>query len=132
VQKSRLLKTYKDRHPEILKIDAQIQQVAQKIDGELHTMLRAVETEYRVAKAREETLLGTVNQLRREGQDLNEKEIQYQDEQRSRGRDRDAAHGAGPSSANVQPHPEHRRGPLPGRGCGADDRILRYDDQVAG
>ena len=41
-------------------------------------MLRAVETESRVAKAREETLLGNVNQLRREGQDLNEKEIEYQ------------------------------------------------------
>jgi polysaccharide biosynthesis transport protein len=82
VQKSKLLKTYKDKHPEILKIDAQLQQVAQKIDAEMHTMLRAVDTEYRVAKAREETLLGTVNQLRREGQDLNEKEIQYQTFQR--------------------------------------------------
>lgn len=82
VQKSKLLKTYKDKHPEILKIDAQIQQVAQRIDAEMQTMLRAVETEYRVAKAREDTLLGTVNQLRREGQDLNEKEIQYQTLQR--------------------------------------------------
>jgi len=78
VQKSQLLKTYKDKHPEILKIDARIQQVAQKIDAEMQTMLRAVQTEYRVAKAREETLLANVNQLRGEGQDLNEKEIQYQ------------------------------------------------------
>jgi len=30
-----------------------------------------------VARAREETLLGNVNQLRKEGQELNEKEIQY-------------------------------------------------------
>ena len=82
VQKSKLLKIYKDKHPEILKIDAQLQQVALKIEGELQTMLRAVDTESRVAKAREETLLGTVNQLRREGQDLNEKEIQYQTLQR--------------------------------------------------
>jgi succinoglycan biosynthesis transport protein ExoP len=82
VQRSKLLKTYKDQHPEILKIDAQIQQVNQKIDAEMKTMLRAVQTEARVAKAREETLLGNVNQLRREGQDLNEKEIQYQTLQR--------------------------------------------------
>ena len=40
-------------------------------------MIRAVQTEYRVARAKEETLLGNVNQLRREGQELNEKEIQY-------------------------------------------------------
>jgi len=51
--------------------------VAQRIDGEIRTMLRAVQTEYRVARAREETLLGNVNQLRKEGQELNEKEIQY-------------------------------------------------------
>ena len=78
VQKSKLLKTYKDKHPEILKVDAQIQQVRDKIDSEMQTMLRAVQTEYRVARAREEVLLGNVNQLRSEGQDLNEKEIEYQ------------------------------------------------------
>lgn len=77
VQKSRLVKIYKDKHPEVLKIDSQIQQVSQKIDAEINTMIRAVQTEYRVAKAREETLLGNVNLLRREGQDLNEKEIEY-------------------------------------------------------
>jgi uncharacterized protein involved in exopolysaccharide biosynthesis len=78
VQRSKLLKVYKEKHPEVLKVDAQIQQVNQRIDTEMKTMLRGVQTEFRVAKAREETLLGNVNQLRREGQDLNEKEIQYQ------------------------------------------------------
>jgi uncharacterized protein involved in exopolysaccharide biosynthesis len=77
VQKSKALKVYKDKHPEVLKLQAQIDQVAQKIDAEIRTMLRAVQTEYRVARAREETLLGNVNQLRKEGQELNEKEIQY-------------------------------------------------------
>ena len=77
VQKSKLLKTYKDKHPEVLKVQAQIDQVAQRIDGEIKTLLRAVQTEFRVARAREETLLGNVNQLRKEGQELNEKEIQY-------------------------------------------------------
>ena len=57
VEKAKLLKTYKDKHPEILKIDARIQQVTQKLDAEIQTMLRAVQTEYKVAKAREETLL---------------------------------------------------------------------------
>ncbi len=76
VEKAKLSKTYKERHPEILKVDARIQQVNQKLEGEIQTMLRAVQTEYKVAKAREETLLANVNQLRREGQDLNEKEIQ--------------------------------------------------------
>jgi succinoglycan biosynthesis transport protein ExoP len=76
IERSKLLKTYKEQHPEILKIDAQIRQTSQKLDAEMQIMLRAVQTEYTVAKAREETLLGNVNQLRREGQELNEKEIQ--------------------------------------------------------
>jgi uncharacterized protein involved in exopolysaccharide biosynthesis len=82
VQRSKLLKTYKDKHPEVVKVDAQMQQVQQRIDSEMQTMLRGVQTEYKVARAREETLLGNVNQLRREGQDLNEKEIQYLNLQR--------------------------------------------------
>jgi len=76
VEKAKLQKTYKERHPEILKVDARIQQTNQKIDAEVQNTLRAVQTEYKVAKAREDTLLANVNQLRREGQDLNEKEIQ--------------------------------------------------------
>jgi GumC protein len=50
--------------------------VSQKLEAEIQNMLRAVQTESKVAKAREDTLLNNVNQLRREGQDLNEKEIQ--------------------------------------------------------
>jgi uncharacterized protein involved in exopolysaccharide biosynthesis len=76
-ERSKQLKVYKEKHPEILKIDAKIQQITTQIDGELQTMIRAVATESKVAKAREETLLANVNNLRREGQELNEKEIQY-------------------------------------------------------
>jgi succinoglycan biosynthesis transport protein ExoP len=76
IEKSKLLKTYKEQHPEIQKINAQIRQVSQKIDAEIQDMLRAVQTSYKIAKAREETLLANVNQLKHEGQDLNEKEIQ--------------------------------------------------------
>jgi uncharacterized protein involved in exopolysaccharide biosynthesis len=77
VQRAKLSQTYKEKHPEIIKVDAQLDQVNQKMDAEIRTMLRALETEYRVAKGREETLLGNVNRLRQEGQELNEKEIQY-------------------------------------------------------
>jgi polysaccharide biosynthesis transport protein len=77
VERSKLLRTYKDKHPEILKIDARIQQVQQRLDGEIQNMVSAAQAEYKVAKAREDTLFNNVNQMRREGQDLNEKEIQY-------------------------------------------------------
>ncbi len=81
-QRSKLLQTYKEKHPEVLKVDAQIQQASQKLAAELGASLRALQTERRVAKAREETLLGTVNQLRREGQEFSEKEIEYLNLQR--------------------------------------------------
>jgi succinoglycan biosynthesis transport protein ExoP len=77
VERSKLLRVYKDKHPEILKIDARIQQVQQRLDGEIQNMLRAVQAEYKMAKAREDTLFNNVTQMRRDGQDLNEKEIQY-------------------------------------------------------
>jgi uncharacterized protein involved in exopolysaccharide biosynthesis len=76
-QKSKLLKIYKAQHPEVLKINAQIQQTTQRLDTELQTMLRAVQTEYKVAKAREDMLLGKVGQIKREGQDMNAKEAEY-------------------------------------------------------
>jgi polysaccharide biosynthesis transport protein len=82
VTKAKLSKTYKDKHPEILKIEAQMEQVGQRIEAEIKTMMRAVQTEFRVARAREETLLGNVNRLRTEAQELNEKEIQYLNLQR--------------------------------------------------
>ena len=76
IEKSKLLKTYKEQHPEIQKVNAQMRQINQRIDDEIRNRVQALQTEYKVAKAREDTLLGNVNQLKREGQDLNEKEIQ--------------------------------------------------------
>jgi uncharacterized protein involved in exopolysaccharide biosynthesis len=77
VERSKLLKVYRGKHPEILKVEARIQQVQQRLDEEVQTIVRGVENEFKLAKAREDTLLSTVNQMRREGQELNEKEIHY-------------------------------------------------------
>lgn len=77
VQLSKALQTYKEKHPEIVKLRAQMQQVDKKIGAEIQTMIRAVETESKVAKAREQALLRNVQALQREGMELNEKEIQY-------------------------------------------------------
>lgn len=77
LQRSKLLQTYKERHPEVLKVDAQIQQLTQRLDADIRKALRSLETEYRVARAREDSLLGSVTRLRVEGQQLNETEIKY-------------------------------------------------------
>lgn len=77
VQRSKLLQTYKERHPEVQKVDAQIQQLSLRLEAEIQKALRALETEYRVAKSREDSLMSSVTRLRLEGQQLNEKEIGY-------------------------------------------------------
>ena len=77
-EKSKLLKVYKEKHPEIVKVDAQIQHLRDRLEAEFRSTLRSVQTQGKVARAREESQLNAVNQLRREGQELNEKESQYQ------------------------------------------------------
>ena len=81
-EKSKLLKVYKEKHPEIVKVDAQIQHLKDRLEAEFRSTLRSVQTQGKVARAREESLLNEVNHLRREGQELNEKESQYQNLQR--------------------------------------------------
>lgn len=82
VQLARLRQTYRDKHPEVVKVQAQLDEVRRKIDGALQNMLRAVQTELQVARAREESLLRNLNELKKEGTALNETEIQYQTMQR--------------------------------------------------
>ena len=81
-ERSKLLKVYKEKHPEVVKVDAQIQHLRDRLDAELQGTLRGVQTQVRVARAREDSLAKEVNGLRREGQDLNDKEAQYQNLQR--------------------------------------------------
>ena len=132
-----------------------------ELDAEIQNMLRAVQTEYKVAKAREETLLSNVNQLRREGQELNEKEIQYLDAA-ARGRVEPAALRGGAQALKetgvaggletnnvrvveeasapmvpVRPRkawsllPERRGGPRPRPRRGLRHRVLRHDREDA-
>jgi uncharacterized protein involved in exopolysaccharide biosynthesis len=77
-ERSKLLKVYKDKHPEIVKIDAQIQHLRDRLESEFRGTLRSVQTQVKVARAREDSQLKEVNYLRREGQELNDKESQYQ------------------------------------------------------
>jgi hypothetical protein len=59
-QKSKLLKVYKDKHPEIVKVDAQIQHLQDRLEAAFQGTLRSVQTQVKVAKAREDTLFNEV------------------------------------------------------------------------
>jgi uncharacterized protein involved in exopolysaccharide biosynthesis len=76
-ERARALKVYKDKHPEVVKLDVRMQQVNDRIGAIVQSIVSGVETEQNLAVAREATLLDNVNRLRNEGQHVSEKEIQY-------------------------------------------------------
>lgn len=76
VQRSKLLKTYKGRHPDIVEMQSQVDEISQRIKQEVSRLVLSVESEYRALKARENAMLATVNQYRDEVQRLGKKEIQ--------------------------------------------------------
>ncbi len=77
VQRSRLLQTYKEKHPEVLKTQSQIEEVRRRIREEVDRLVRSLDSEYNVLKAREAAMLAAVNQSRDETQNLSKKEIRY-------------------------------------------------------
>ncbi len=76
VQRSKLLKTYRDKHPEIVKIQSQVDEVSTKIKEEVSRIALSMESEYNALKARENAMLQAVNQYKDEAQLLGKKEIQ--------------------------------------------------------
>ena len=78
IQVTKALETLGPKHPRIIELRAQAQEVQKKLDAEIQTMLQAVNTELRVARAREDALMQNVEKLRREAQQIYEKEIDYQ------------------------------------------------------
>ncbi len=76
VQRSKLLKTFRDKHPEVVKVQSQIDEISQKIREEVGRLGLSMESEYNALKARENAMLQAVNQYRDEAQSLGKKEIQ--------------------------------------------------------
>jgi uncharacterized protein involved in exopolysaccharide biosynthesis len=84
IERSKLAQLYREKHPDLLQIDAQIRQVNERLQVELQKLVRAVDTEAKVARGREETLLANMNELRREARMLNEREAQASSLQREK------------------------------------------------
>ena len=75
-QRARLSQLYREKHPDLVVLDAQIKLANQRIQSELANMLQGLETQARVLRGREEVLLSQVNELRREAQRLTTQEAQ--------------------------------------------------------
>jgi uncharacterized protein involved in exopolysaccharide biosynthesis len=77
VQRSKLLKTFREKHPEVVKVQSQVDEISQKIREEIGRLGLSMESEYNALKARENAMLQAVNQYRDEAQSLAKKEIQF-------------------------------------------------------
>ena len=77
VQRSKLLKVYKDKHPEVVKVQTQIDEITRRVKEEVDKLALSLESEYNVLKAREAAMLQATDQYRAEAQTLSKKEIQY-------------------------------------------------------
>ena len=84
IERSKLSQIYREKHPDLQQLDAQLRQVNERLQTELHKMLRAVESDVKVARGREDTLLANMNDLRREARTLNEREAQATSLQRDK------------------------------------------------
>jgi uncharacterized protein involved in exopolysaccharide biosynthesis len=73
-ERAKLAQLYTEKHPDLLQIDAQLRFATERFQAEMQKLERAVENEYRLAKAREEKLAGSLNEVRREAQELTARE----------------------------------------------------------
>jgi uncharacterized protein involved in exopolysaccharide biosynthesis len=73
-ERSKLREMYRSKHPDLIQIEAQIKHVNERIREEVGKLRQAVENEYQVAKAREASVAASLNELRRDAQQLVSKE----------------------------------------------------------
>ena len=76
-EEARLADTLGDRHPDMVRVRAQIRSTEEKIRAEMRNVARAAESEYRTALAKEARLAASLEAVKREAQDTNRKSIEY-------------------------------------------------------
>jgi uncharacterized protein involved in exopolysaccharide biosynthesis len=73
-ERSKMREYYGPKHPDLLQLEAQIKHANVRIREEVGKLRQAVENEYQMAKAREASMLASLNELRRDSQQLVAKE----------------------------------------------------------
>jgi capsular exopolysaccharide synthesis family protein len=74
---SELSGRYGPNHPRIKAIRSELETLDRKKQAEINKVIRSLENEYEVARAREKSLKNSLAQLKGEAQELNEKAIEY-------------------------------------------------------
>ena len=76
-QQTQLSEKLGDKHPDIIKIRSAIQLAQSKLEGEIGKVVASVRNEYQSALAKENSLVGALNQQKGEALSMNRKAINY-------------------------------------------------------
>lgn len=74
---SELSLKYGPKHPQIVRLKAELNSIRQKISQEVKKIVISLKNDYEVARAREATLLKALNRQKAEYMDLSQKSVQY-------------------------------------------------------
>lgn len=77
VERSRLRKVYKSKHPKIIQITTQLSNIRNKLNQEIKKELDSLKAERSVLQARERVLQETMKDFKEESLEINKSEFQY-------------------------------------------------------
>jgi polysaccharide biosynthesis transport protein len=77
-QQARLAETLGDKHPEMVRLRAEIRALEDKIGAETQNAIHSVETDYETAKQQEASLQASMEGVKREMLDLNNQTVEYE------------------------------------------------------
>lgn len=72
-----LSEKFGSEHPKMVMLSSQMKEVKEKISHEVGKIARSIETEYRVAMAKEKSILNALEAQKSEALELNQKQIEY-------------------------------------------------------
>jgi capsular exopolysaccharide synthesis family protein len=76
-QRASLAEKYGEKHPDMIRLQSQIQDTDVKIQGEIAKVVQSIRTEYETAQAQENSLVGALEQQKTEAMALSRKGIDY-------------------------------------------------------
>src|SRR5262249_33238543 len=89
-EKAKLLERYAEKHPQVININAALQDAQRQVDLEIARAVQSVKNEYETAVLQEQTLSRNLDGAKSEAQDLNRKGIAYGVMEREARRNREA------------------------------------------
>jgi polysaccharide biosynthesis transport protein len=76
-EQTRLSETFGERHPDMVRVRAQLRTTEEKLRAEVANVVKSVENDYQTARQQEANLQASLDALKRDALDVNRKAIEY-------------------------------------------------------